>query len=54
MNLFAGIKYGKYTSPDANFDGFWLTLLTMFRYVPSVPCALVCMCMLHVSVSVCV
>ena len=31
MNLFGGIKHGEFLNDDANFDGFFLAMLTLFR-----------------------
>ena len=31
MNLFNNIKYGEYLGVDANFESFYVTMLTLFR-----------------------
>lgn len=31
MNLFSKIKYGDFLNEDANFDGFWISVVTLFR-----------------------
>lgn len=31
MNLFAGVRYGDVLTVDANFDSFWVAMITLFR-----------------------
>jgi hypothetical protein len=33
MNLFGSVKYGQFLSEDANFSTFYLSMLTLFRWV---------------------
>jgi hypothetical protein len=31
MNVFSGIRYGRYLTPDANFDSFGVAVMTLIR-----------------------